>query len=232
MTENSKGSRTLIEQTSDQLVQYIIEKELKEGDKLPNERELGSRLGVGRGTVREAIRILSSRNVLEVRHGAGIFISKKNGVPDDPLGITFIKNKEKLIQDLLDFRIWVEPRVAGLAAQYADDEDIKELECLCNMVDEYILAGKSHIQKDVEYHVKIAECSRNLIMPNFMPVLHSAINLFVTETGSTLRTETMKTHRSILNAIKRKDVSAASDAMLLHLIYNRDRLREGMTVFS
>lgn len=231
MTENSRGSRTLIEQTSDRLVQYIIEKELKEGDKLPNERELGIRLGVGRGTVREAIRTLSSRNVLEVRHGAGIFISKKNGVPDDPLGITFIKNKEKLIQDLLDFRIWVEPRVAGLAAQYADDKDIEELERLCNAVDEYILAGKSHIQKDVEYHIKIAECSRNLIMPNFMPILHSAINLFVTETGSTLRNETMKTHRAILNAIKHKDVSAASDAMLLHLIYNRDRLREGNECF-
>lgn len=231
MTENKKDSRTLIEQTSDRLVQYIIEKELKEGDKLPNERELGVRLGVGRGTVREAIRILSSRNVLEIRHGAGIFISKKNGVPDDPLGLIFIKNKGKLIGDLLDFRIWVEPRVAGLAAQYADDKDIEELERLCDEVDEYILAGKPHIQKDVEYHIKIAECSRNLIMPNFMPILNSAISLFVTETGCTLRDETMRTHRAILNAIKHKDVSAAADAMLLHLIYNRDRLRERMTAY-
>lgn len=219
-------SRTRIEQTTDSLLHYIIDQDLKEGDKLPNERELGIRLGVGRGTVREALRILESRNVLEIRHGAGIFISQKNGVPDDPLGLTFIKNKEKLIQDLLQFRIWVEPRVAGLAAQYAADRDVEELERLCNEVDECILTGRSHIQKDVEFHIKIAECSRNLIMPNLMPILHSAINLFVTETGSTLRTETMKTHRSILNAIKQKDSSAAADAMFLHLIYNRDRLRE------
>lgn len=115
-----------------------------------------------------------------------------------------------------------------MAAQYAIDKDIEELECLCNEVDKCILSGQSHIQKDVEYHIRIAECARNLIMPNLMPILHSAINLFVTETGSTLREETMKTHRAILNAIKLRDVSAASDAMYLHLIYNRDRLREGL----
>jgi len=223
-------SRTRIEQTADSLLHYIIDQDLREGDKLPNERELGSRLGVGRGTVREALRILESRNILEIRHGAGSFISQKNGVPDDPLGLIFIKNKEKLIQDLLDFRIWVEPRVAALAAQYAEDRDVLELERLCNEVDECILTGQSHVQKDAEFHTKIAECSRNQIMPNLVPILHSAINLFIKETGSTLRTETMKTHHAILNAIKQKDVTAAFDSMFLHLIYNRDRLREGATV--
>lgn len=228
MTNSTIKNCTLIEQTAERLVKYIFDKELKEGNKLPNERELGSWLGVGRGTLREAIRILASRNILEVRHGAGTFISKKNGVPDDPLGFTFIKNKKKLIQDLLEFRIWIEPRVAALAAQYAEDKDIEDLEYLCNQIDQRIMSGQSHIQKDVEYHIRIAECSRNLIMPNLMPILHSAINLFVTETGSTLREETMKTHRAILNAVKLKDASAASDAMYLHLIYNRDRLREGL----
>ncbi len=226
MEDQDNNSRPLIEKTAERLIQYIINQDLKKGEKLPNERRLGELLEVGRGTLREALRILTSHNILEVRHGAGIFISDKNGVPDDPLGLTFIKDKRKLINDLLDFRIWIEPRVAALAAQNADEKDVQELEQLCNEVDEYILAGKSHIQKDAEFHGKIAECSRNLIMPNLLPILHSALNLFVKETGCTLPAETMKTHHAILNAIKEKDATAAYDGIFLHLIYNRDRLRE------
>lgn len=219
-------SRPLIERTADRLVQYIIDRDLNEGDRLPNMRELGIRLGVGRGTLREALRILTSRNVLEVRHGAGVFISQKNGVSDDPLGFTFIKNKGKLIQDLLEFRMLIEPRIAAQAAQYANSEDITELEHLCNEVDEQILKKIPHMQKDADFHTKIAQCSRNLIMPKLMPIIHSSINLVINETGGVLDVETMKTHRAVLNAIKKGDGVAASDAMLMHLIYNRDCLRE------
>jgi DNA-binding FadR family transcriptional regulator len=223
---NNNDSRPLIERTADRLVQYIIDRDLNDGDKLPNMRELGVRLGVGRGTLREALRILTSRNVLEVRHGAGVFISQKNGVSDDPLGFTFIKDKGKLIQDLLEFRMVLEPRIAAQAAQYADSEDIAELERLCDAVDEQILRKIPHMQKDAEFHTKIAQCSRNLIMPKLMPIIHSSISLVITETGGVLDIETMKTHRAVLSAIKRKDGVAASDAMLMHLIYNRDCLRE------
>lgn len=222
----TNDSRPLIEKTADRLVQYIIDKDFKEGDKLPNLRELGGWLGVGRGTLREALRILTSRNVLEVRHGAGVFISQKSGVSDDPLGFTFIKNKGKLIQDLLEFRMLLEPRIAAQAAQYATSEDITELENLCDEVDRQILSKTPHMQKDGEFHTKIAQCSRNLIMPKLMPIIHSSINLVINETGGVLDVETMKTHRAVLNAIKKGDGVAASDAMLMHLIYNRDCLRE------
>lgn len=64
----------------------------------------------------------------------------------------------------------------------------------------------------------------NIIMPKLLPIIHGAIALFVQKTGGQLREETMRTHRSILNAIRSGDGVAASDTMYLHLIYNRDRL--------
>lgn len=68
----------------DEIVQLILDQDMQVGDKLPNEFDLAKQLGVGRSTLREAIRHLAARNVLEVRQGAGTFISGKRGVPEDP----------------------------------------------------------------------------------------------------------------------------------------------------
>lgn len=63
--------KSLTERVADEIVRTIIGKELNPGDKLPNEFELAAKLGVGRSTVREAIKALVSRNVVEIRRGAG-----------------------------------------------------------------------------------------------------------------------------------------------------------------
>lgn len=216
--------KSVVDSTVDRLIQYLQDEGLDDGDRLPNERTLSTLLDVGRSTLREALQRLSARNVLEIKRGVGVFVSYKHGVADDPLGFTLIKDKERLARDLLEFRIIIEPRVAAMAAQNATPEEMEELESLCDAVDDLILHGKPHQQADQEFHTRIARCSGNIIMPKLLPIIHGAIVLFVQETGGELREETMRTHRSILNAIRSRDGVAASDAMYLHLIYNRDRL--------
>lgn len=76
----------MIERTTNEIIKIIQDKNYQPGDKLPNEYELGGMLGVSRNTAREALRALASNNVIEIRQGAGTFISKKMGVPDDPWG--------------------------------------------------------------------------------------------------------------------------------------------------
>lgn len=225
MNHEDAGKTTVLEQTVDALVRYLADEGLAEGERIPNERELSEFLGVGRSTLREAIQRLASRNVLEVRRGVGTFVSYKHGVADDPLGFTLIRDKKKLAKDLLEFRMLIEPTVAAWAARNATPEEVAELEYLCGEVDELILAGKPHMGKDQEFHTRIARCSGNLIMPKLLPIIHGSISLFITETGGQLKDETIKTHRAIFNAIRAHDTSAASDAMYLHLVYNRDRLR-------
>lgn len=225
MNYEEERKSTVLEQTVDALVCYLTVEGLAEGERLPNERELSQRLGVGRSTLREAIQRLASRNVLEVRRGVGTFVSYKHGVADDPLGFTLIRDKKKLSKDLLEFRMLIEPTIAAWAARNATAEEIAELTYLCGEVDELILAGKPHMAKDQEFHTRIARCSGNLIMPKLLPIIHGSISLFIMETGGQLKKETMRTHRAILNAIRAHDSSAASDAMYLHLVYNRDRLR-------
>jgi DNA-binding FadR family transcriptional regulator len=72
------------------------------------------------------VKALVSRNIFEVRRGAGTFIvGERIGVSPDPLGFTFIKDKRKLIEDLMEVRIMIEPRIASFAAASASPEDMQ-----------------------------------------------------------------------------------------------------------
>ena len=116
--------QTLGEKTAEKLLDMIHERGYTAGDKLPTEMELCQLLGAGRNTVREALRILVSRNIVTIRQGAGTFISEKNGIPDDPLGFAMMEDRRKLTRDLLQIRVMLEAPIAALAAQNADEEDI------------------------------------------------------------------------------------------------------------
>ena len=121
-------TKTLAEQVADGIMNLIQETPYKAGDKLPTEKELCESTGAGRNTVREALKILASRNVLEIRQGAGTFVSEKQGIPDDPLGFSMVNDHVKLTKDLLQVRIMLEPQIAALAAQCAKEHEIRELE--------------------------------------------------------------------------------------------------------
>lgn len=216
--------KPLGEIASEKIIKLIVDDNLKIGDKLPNEYELADKLGVGRSTIREAIKALVSRNILEIKRGSGTFI--KCGVADDPLGLIFVKDKLKLAVDLLEIRFMIEPKIASLAAQNATQEDIEEISKLCDEVEELILKGIPHIQKDIEFHTAIARSSKNLVTTNLVPIINKSISVFIDVTNTQLKNETIDTHRDILNAIKNKNANEAHDAMLLHLVHNRRNINK------
>ena len=215
-----ESDKSLVELTADRLIKYIIDNHLEAGEQLPNEYELTRLLKVGRSTVREAVRSLSSRNILEVHQGAGTFIAGKAlGIAEDPLGFTFIPDKKKLTLDLLDIRLAIEPRMAAKASQEATAAEIAELKVLVDETEALIRDGQDHRQKDIDLHVKIAQISRNLVVPNLIPIIQQAISYYLNNENQALRDETIRTHRLIVDAISSHDAVKAMDAMTLHVIY-------------
>ena len=95
MMNLDNNEKSLPEKLSDDIVSYILEKELKPGDKLPNESILSKEMGAGRSSLREAIKLLASRNIVTVKQGSGTYIASTPGVVDDPFGFTFISDKKK-----------------------------------------------------------------------------------------------------------------------------------------
>ena len=213
----------LVESASEALSFYI--RDLSPGDKLPNEHQLAGLLGVGRSTVREAVKVLAAQKALDVRQGAGTFVLQPRPAgAEDILGIDSAADKEKLLMDLLEVRLALEPRVAALAASRAGPEDIAAMRFHCDEVERLIREDRDYTRHDVDLHRKIAESSGNLVVVNLIPVIQNAVMLFIIATRRVLKEETIRTHRLIVDAIEAHDPLAASDAMTMHILYNRNSM--------
>lgn len=213
-------ARPLVEKTAERLLQLILERGYDVGAKLPNEYELAQDLDVGRSTIREAVRSLATRNVLEVRQGSGTYVSSKKGVSEDPLGFSLVKDTAKLTADLFELRLLLEPRIAALAAQHATPKEIKELEKIVVEIEEAVTVGDpKHLQLDVTFHSMMAKFSGNIAMDSLLPVINKSIHLInANYTNRQMKEDSLQAHRDILTAIKERNPIAAHDAMLLHIM--------------
>lgn len=217
---------SLAARVAKQIEQLVKERELKAGDRLPNEFELANELQVGRGTVREAVKQLVARNVLEIRRGKGTFVAKHPGRIKDPLGFDYVEDQSKLALDIIELRKQLEPWIAAMAAERATEEDIAEIEARCRVVEDKIRIGEDHIADDIKFHTAIARASKNLAVVPIIPVINRSVGIFGTITKRSLRQETIDTHRAVTNAIAAHDPKAAYDAMEQHLLYNEKRIQE------
>ncbi len=205
-----------------QIIDLIREKNLQPGDRLPNEQELAVSLDVGRSTLREAIRRLATRNILVVRQGSGTYVSDQMGVPEDPLGLTFIEKGPKLAKDLVELRLMIEPEMAAAAAEHITADQKKELTIRCNNLEQKLRAGDAYIHEDALFHCYIAECAGNSVLQNLMPTIITAVSISIKESGDGFRARSSYEHRCIADAICRRDISGARYAMITHLNVTRD----------
>lgn len=128
--------RTLGQKTEDRLMKFILDEPIQVGEKIPNEYELTERFQVGRSTVREAVKGLVSRGVLEVRRGDGTYVISTSYMENDVLGFGSVQDKYQLAMDLFEVRLMFEPEIVMLACKNATEEQIKEAERLCKEVED------------------------------------------------------------------------------------------------
>lgn len=215
--------RPLVDRTADSIIKFITSQNLKTGDKLPNEYDLAKILEVGRSTVREAVRSLVSRNILEVRQGSGTYVSENPGISDDPLGFAFVENTQKLTEDLFAMRFVLEPEIAMLAAYNRTDEQLAYLEQVSVKIEESMeILENNHFELDIEFHSIIAEMSGNIAMANLLPVIHQSITLYNDYyTNEQNKGEIIQSHRDILEGISNKNPFQAKYAMQTHIANNQ-----------
>lgn len=207
-----------------QLISYIQEEPIPVGEKIPNEFELAEKFGVGRSTIREAVKGLVSRGMLEVRRGSGTYVISTYPAEEDPLGLGRYDDKYQLALELFEVRLMIEPEIAAYAAKNASDEEIKEQFELCDEVEKIYRSGENHVRKDIELHTMIAQCSKNRVVEILVPLIDSAVHTFANVTHRELMEETIETHRAIVNAIAAHDQVGARCAMVMHLTYNRQMI--------
>ena len=222
-----RGSeKTLPEQAADRIRGIIVDRELNIGDKLPSEFDLAQQLAVGRGTVREAIKILIARNVLEIRRGIGTYVADNTGLIDDPFGFAYLGEDDQLVKELFPIRLQLEPWIAERAAQNATSVQIKQLRVYQQNVEKLIRSHQNHLFEDQKFHTHIADCTGNRVLPKLVPVIVYSVHNFGRLTHRARGLETIATHEAIVDAIAAHDAATARQAMTDHLMMNWEYIQE------
>jgi GntR family transcriptional repressor for pyruvate dehydrogenase complex len=215
VVHKSRISEEIIEQVRD----LITSGRLKPGDRLPAERELALQLNVGRSTVREAIRVMESLGLVEVRAGEGTFLVRGNGTARaDSVTTAFLESWDNQ-HSFFEVRGVIEPDLAALAARRATPEQIERMRALLHEQEEEILRGGNGMKADTAFHFLLAEASGNEILVRIMDGLMDRLR----ETReSSLRAagrpgQSLRQHRKILAAVEARNAKAAEKHMLEHL---------------
>ncbi|NLP27627.1 MAG: FadR family transcriptional regulator [Clostridia bacterium] len=217
----SKKEKILAEIVADDILAMItIDKRFLPGDKLPNEIELSSELKVSRTTLREAIRILSSHKILEIKRGKGTFISK-NLEFNDPLGLDELNNVRHNIKDLYEIRLIFEPKIAYYAALRATDKELERILHYGKLAEETIRKNEDRTELEQAFHKSIVKATHNEFMNRLMPIIYKAIyqGVILSSDNPTMIEETINDHRMIMNFLASRDAEGAETAMKLHIIH-------------
>ena len=200
------SSSSLAEQSANRIADMILEeKRFQEGDKLPNEMELAELLSVSRVTLREAIRILCTRGLVEIRRGRGTYVTS-----------TGIDSASPDISGLS-----IEPSIAYYAALRGTDEEIQRIDEYRIKVEEIIAAGKNRISAEQDFHNALAAATHNQFAMQLMQVVNKSIYLEVKyhEESTHLATHSIPDHREIVNFLRRRNPDGAKTAMQMHILH-------------
>ncbi|MBQ9663632.1 MAG: FadR family transcriptional regulator [Oscillospiraceae bacterium] len=223
---------SLSERVAEQISDLIKEQNIGVGDKLPNEFELAERLNVGRGTIREAVKLLVARNCLEIRRGKGTFVTEKIGQVNDPLGFEYITDKIKLAEELYEVRVHLEPWIASLAAKRIQEDEKQELRQRCEAVEEKISNGLDHCLEDIAFHHYIASCTHNNVLSELLSIVTYSVQIFTRFKDPDMLQSTVELHRATMEAICSNDTKGAKANMLKHIesnLENIERLKAKQT---
>lgn len=215
--------KSIPELTSEKIISMIKSSNLKAGDKLPNEKVLMEHFKVSRNSLREALKILSSRNIIYIKQGSGTYVAEQTGISNDPLGLLFIKDRKKLVKDILDLRYILEPEIASLAAQNASPDQVEELEEILAKMEKQIIKRNDFLEYDQEFHGLIAKMTQNIIIAKLIPILDESIKVFSQEALTTEYENTLTSHKKIFDAIENKKSNDAKEIMTYHILFNKER---------
>ncbi len=220
------------EHIASQIERAIYEGRLQSGDKLPPERQLVREFGTSRVAVREALRTLEHRGLLEVRQGAagGYFVRAADAGPLRRDLQTLLRLGRVSVAHLLEARLLVEPEVARLAALRATDADLKALRQAIEERAEVAPSGSPSRMLDIGFHRLIAEAAKNpvhALLTHALMDLEAEVVVPRIELTAEDSREIDGAHRAIADAIAARQADAAREVMEAHIVDVQRRLRRG-----
>jgi len=210
----------LSEEIVGQIERLILNHELPIGAALPSERQLAAQLGVSRNILREAVRMLVQRGLLEVRPGSGTYVARPGAEFLQDFLDLFVRTSEFGLFDLVEARQALEVQIAELAAQRATEDDCRLIDQYLGELEEAADDPERYIEADISFHAALGRAARNEILQQLMKSIRGAmrenIRIVVTHRPAAVE-EAILAHRRIALAVRTHASGEARLAMQDHL---------------
>jgi len=211
---------SVADEVIDYIKELILSEKLKPGDQLPSEERMAVQMGVGRGTIREALKVLIYLGFLE-RKGKSTYVSEN---VEAYLSLTeafenFKKHRD--IMEIIEVRKIIEPEAAALAAIRASKEEKEYIEKDFDMMSFSQEAREDFINYDHDFHLAVIRASGNQILSGIIKGIQGIMKRnqeIVLKKSDTIMPRSLEFHRKIANAIKNGDGEEARHYMLKHLL--------------
>lgn len=222
-------TKRIYEEIMEQLKDMISRGELKQGQKLPPERELAESLGVSRASVREALTALEAIGILDIRPGEGTFVRETSvSATFAPLAMV-LEMEQNSMSQLMEVRRVLETEIAALAVQRATEEDLQNIEVNLNRMKSANTVSEA-VEADLRFHFAIAEATHNSILLRIMntvaDLMHNTFRIRREELFADKGREIISEHEAIYRAIRDRDINTAKLRMLQHI----DNIQAGIEV--
>ncbi len=221
VNQQPQNTMTPVYQAVQHEIQELIRSgEIRLGEKLPSERTLAERFGVSRNSVREAIRGLTEKSIVQSRRGDGTYLrSHLENSPVPPLRHV-MRSESGRLKEIFEFRRMLEPQIAALAAGKMTKKGLKALKMLVFEQERRHVYGEDDAELDAAFHLQIAEAANNKLIVEVLKIIE---NILAEGRSVALRNEhrqkiSVRTHYLIIDALERRDPAAAQQAMTVHLL--------------
>lgn len=210
----------------DQLIDLISRGLLKPGQRMPSEKQLSHQFGVGRTSVREALRSLSATGIVESRPGEGSFVSKDTSKYLEKTLQWGLLLNHKVLEDLIETRLMLESHTSYLAAQKAEQKDLKEISLTIGRMGELTNDPDQYLEFDLRFHLAIAQATQNSILHQLLGMIRGYLQVWIKETlSATIASKSgsradlsITEHRKIFEALEQRKAEVARDAMTKHIL--------------
>jgi DNA-binding FadR family transcriptional regulator len=217
----------------------IIGGRYRPGDLLPNESRLTEEYGVSRTSVRESMRVLAAKGLVEIRRKTGTRVRERDLWNDFDSDIVRWQaedgDRDQVMRDLIELRQILEPAAARLAAARADIADLRRLEQVCTDMVEAAADPERYAGCDVAFHLAVYSASHNALLGRFGRLVADFLQLsFRIQQDARLRdgadlAKDAEAHGRIYRAINRGDAAAAAESMLAVVLEGKSALIEALT---
>ena len=194
--------------------------------KLPTERELSEMIGVGRSTVREAVRSLAFIGAITVRQGDGIYVSHPDRTTVERLiGLGLMMQRSK-ISEVIEARSVLEVEAVRLTAVRRSEEEASALVDNIRLMKETVQGPTEASRLDLEFHVLMARGSHNSVLVHFLNGMRGLLEVWINQAVNDRRivADVLEEHQSIVQAVVDKDPDLAADQMRVHMHNAGERL--------